>query len=533
MKNNTRKEVNREPDLSAAPAKHPRPFRGVIISGLILGFIFILYLFWNADQARQIQIKKDEQSEKERAQLIDKRKLEIERQKAIIKENIQKAQVALADTRWDNAEEHLLAVLAVDSSHEEAKGLLESVYVERRELDIIRTKTGFVNALSDQKPAVAEESLKKLRQLDLAEPELNSLSKQLSAFKSKLAKQRKKANEFYKQAQALDHGIYSAEAVELLQKATELHPQSGKITKLFNKMSAYTSIIHVPSDFPTIGEALASARPRDLIKIDSGTYKEALNITKPVRIKGVSNGNTRIECPSSEAPIISINAEAKGSSLSGLVLSHTGFDYSEERFSGITCLAKEVQISGCTVEGAAGHGIAGINGATLNISFCKITNSGWDGISIYGAGSRAGVKDTLCESSMQHGIQFWSGGSGSIVSCYALKNNYCGISITSPKTHSKVSMTTCSNNREAGILISNGQLDMERNSCYENLNSGIVARGSECQVSMTANVTKKNQEAGILIHQTVKVTKFADNISEQNLTHQIAKGKKRQEEKTD
>ena len=529
MKSNKRQKVDRDPDLGSQPATSP--FRGVIISGLLLGLIFIIYLFWNANQARkQENLEKEKQRielENERIRLekvaAEKKRAE---QKAFIASNLEKSRVALKETRWDDAEQSAIAILKLDSDHEAAKALLVDIKREKRDLDVIRAKTAIIKSLGKDDIKTAEQNLAAIKSLDPQNSEISSLTKRITIEKKRILARQKEANKFYSEALALDKGVYSDKAIDLLNKAKKLHPQSIQITELLTKMSGYNSVIKVPADHPTINAALNAARAGDLINVSAGVYKESLLIGQPIRIKGALGGKTIIECAGSESSVITIGADAQGTTLNGLVLKHKGFDYNLERYSGITCQAKGVVINACTIERSIGHGIAVIDGASAVISFCKIVNSGWDGISVYGEGSLANIKETLCENSFQHGIQFWKGGSGSITKSYTLKNNFCGISLSDLDTKVKIQSTVSSDNREAGILISNGATaEMTSNSCKENLNSGIVARGSKTVISMTGNQTTKNQEAGIMIHRVVKVTKFDQNISKDNVTHQIAKDK--------
>ncbi|MDC0088110.1 right-handed parallel beta-helix repeat-containing protein [Akkermansiaceae bacterium] len=512
MNNNKRKDVNRDPDLIIVGAKPKRPFRGVILSGLILGALFIAYYFWSAEQTRKIEEQQRiEQEAKLRA--------------AIIAENAAKAQDALAENRLDDAEALMVSSLELDKSNVAANDLLLEVRKKKLDREIANEQSNFTLSLDKKDVKGTEGSLEKLKALDPENPDLNNFSNQLVALKGQVAEDKKEARNIFLEALALDKGVYSGEAITLLKKAEILDPESKDVSQLLKKMSDYTTIIKVPSDFATIGEALDAARPRDLIEVGAGVYKESLIITKPVYIKGLGEGKSIIEGSDEGSSIIYIGAEATGTTISGFSMKHTVFDYSDERLSGITCQAKIVEINACIIEQSMGHGIAVIDGADISISSCKITGSGWDGISVYGQGSKAYIKDTRCDGNMQHGIQLWNGGSGTVIKSFTMKNNFCGILVDSPDSNIKIESSGCSNNREAGILVSSGTVEMNSNSCHENINSGIVARGDKSSISMTANSTTKNQEAGIMIHQVVTVTKFDANVSEKNVTHQIAKAK--------
>ena len=66
---------------------------------------------------------------------------------------------------------------------------------------------------------------------------------------------------------------------------------------LFNivaTVKANPTIIHVPTDYPTISDAIGNATAGDTILVDSGTYNEAVNIDKPLNITSVNGPGATI-----------------------------------------------------------------------------------------------------------------------------------------------------------------------------------------------------------------------------------------------
>jgi len=65
----------------------------------------------------------------------------------------------------------------------------------------------------------------------------------------------------------------------------------------------------VPTNFPTIGEAVRAAAPGDVIRLRSGTYKEAVHLSVPLTLRGdLGNpGSVIVQAPSFLTPAISVN----------------------------------------------------------------------------------------------------------------------------------------------------------------------------------------------------------------------------------
>lgn len=432
------------------------------------------------------------------------------------------SQAALEAGRWDEAEKLAKSVLVQSPDNETAKRKIQIINEGRRKQEISLKMMAITDALDKGDLLVARQALEALKKSDPENPNVSTFLNRIESKAAAIRKRHAKAAEIYQQALKLDTGEYSPEAMTLLEDARRLHPESEKILALHKKMGAYTRAISVPVDYPTIAKAIEAARPRDLIRVAPGTYKESLNIEKPIRLEGSADGKTILELPAEQAGFITITETAGGTRISGFEFKHLGFDHSLDRYSGITIQAKKVTISSCNIDHSAGHGIAVIDGASAKISGCQITNCGWDGISVYGKGSSAEVIDTLSQGNLQQGLGFWLGGSGSVMNSRFMKNGLCGIVAMSKETKVTITSNTCSSNREAGILISDAvTADLTSNLCEKNLLSGIVARSAGTSVNLINNVAKANREAGILTHRDVKVGKFENNRASGNTSQQI------------
>jgi len=69
------------------------------------------------------------------------------------------------------------------------------------------------------------------------------------------------------------------------------------LVPLFRGIAQDTTIIHVPYDYGTIGEALGSAPDRAIIEITAGDYRESLLIERPVTLRSDSAGEVTLSGP--------------------------------------------------------------------------------------------------------------------------------------------------------------------------------------------------------------------------------------------
>lgn len=432
------------------------------------------------------------------------------------------SQAALEAGRWVEAEKLARSVLKIDPENTAAKRKLEIIAEGKHKQEVSLKMIAITEAVEAGEIPQARKAMEELRKLDPQNSNLLGYAKRIDQANAAIREQKEKAVALLETARKLDNGEFSARAMALLAEARKLDPSNTEISDLHSKMSAYTRAINVPTDYPTISKALEAARPRDLIRIAPGVYKEALEITHTIRLEGSADGKTIIELPVTADSLITIEAEAKGTLISGLTLKHKGFDHSPDRFSGITVMAQKVTIAACTIDHSAGHGIAVLEGGSATITGCEISNCGWDGISVYGKGSQVTTRDTKSHDNIQHGLAFWKNGSGNVENSNMSKNGLCGILTMGAEVKATISGTICSRNREAGILLSDGvTATLNANRCDKNLLSGIVARGKNTTVDMTNNITTGNHEAGILTHRGVKIGKFENNKSTGNTSRQI------------
>ena len=81
-----------------------------------------------------------------------------------------------------------------------------------------------------------------------------------------------------------------------------------------------------------------------------------------------------------------------------------------------------MRIEDVHVENGSGHGIAVINGGRSTMQSVRVIKSGWDGLAVYGKGSRAIVDESRFDQNLHHGVDAWNGGSVQVRKSRFLKN---------------------------------------------------------------------------------------------------------------
>lgn len=432
------------------------------------------------------------------------------------------SQTAMEAGQWDEAVQLAQSVLDRHPDNKQAQLKLKIIAEQRRLKEVEAMVNSIAKHLDSKQIAEAQKKLIQLNQKAPSHSAIVGFKHQIAALLVEIQNRQQKAEKLLAQAQALDDGNYSAQAIAWLDEAMRLDSGNPVIPALHEKMSRYTRTLSVPQDFPSISDALASARPRDRIVLSPGIYAESVRLEIPVRIEGSPEGGSILELPATESALMTITPTASGSLLSNLTLRHKGFDLDQQRSSALIIQGAKVTINACRVEGAAGHGIAVIAGAQATITGCKVSRSGWDGISVYGKGSRADVLDSYSQENLHHGVEFWKGGYGKVSNSRILANGLCGVLAMSPGTQVEIKTTLCGRNRSAGILISDGvAAKLLAVRCDGNLLSGVAARGHGTAISVINSVANSNKEAGILVYSEVQRHEFSDNKAAGNKHRQI------------
>lgn len=335
-----------------------------------------------------------------------------------------------------------------------------------------------------------------------------------------MAERRGKAHSLYEEAQALDEGVYSAEALEKVREAMRLHRQP-EYQALYEKLSDYRRVLKVPGGFKTIAEAVAAARPNDTIRLAEGTYEEALVFERQVSLEGAGKDKTVIVFPAARASVITVGEGVENGRISGLSLRQTGFALGKERFPILAVRKGLLSVEDCHLQKGSGHGIAVLDGAKVRLRDVRVSQCGWDGLAVQGDGSHAEVESSRFDANLHHGIDAWDGGTVSMRKSRCSGNGLAGAVLMSGGKPFLLEQCTMDANREVGVMISNGaSADLISNRVTVNLLGGIVARDSGTVVKLRGNQVSKNEKIGVMIDQHSTLEVFEKNVVEDNVGKQ-------------
>lgn len=185
---------------------------------------------------------------------------------------------------------------------------------------------------------------------------------------------------------------------------------------IFANPISRAAVLNVPSEFPTIQDAISAAAPGDTVRVAAGTYPENVAIERRITLDGA--GTETIICPPSGNGIV-IAASGLGSNLP---LSVRNFTIAACPGSGlhIDSEVNYLSLASVTVSNCASHGFEIHNSAVVtnlvltNCSFVGMTNS--TGIRIRGSVACLRLTDCRFEGNL-YGLQSVKGdGDGTFLS---------------------------------------------------------------------------------------------------------------------
>jgi nitrous oxidase accessory protein len=183
--------------------------------------------------------------------------------------------------------------------------------------------------------------------------------------------------------------------------------------------------IMVPEDYSTIGAAISRAAAGDTVLVQSGVYKENLQIDKPLTLRGQGSGSTVIVGAGGSAPSAVLVLTANGVTISGLTITSQSYRNTSQTAYGIWVEADNCTITGNTIEGTY-IGLWGATASSTTITQNTIMGSVKDGMRFY-----SGSQNTVSDNNIT-----WNAGSGAIVDGYqniitnnTLTGNFRGVGL--------------------------------------------------------------------------------------------------------
>lgn len=289
---------------------------------------------------------------------------------------------------------------------------------------------------------------------------------------------------------------------------------------LIMKGDMQVSVKHVPSEFPTINDALANSNPCDTILIDSGVFTNFGDTIIPpnlntIRIVGQGIDKTIIEgSANSDSVGIDISASSfvtienltvKGFKDNGVLVKSNNNVINKVRVmntelvfankDGIRIEGKYNTCIDCESmnNGADGIGVSGDNNYIIQ---CRVSNNNIDGIGI--SGSNNLIFNNIAENNTNIGDGIFSNSPSNLyIKNIARLNSDDGIDLES--SNNLLLYNLCSNNGNDGIEISSNNV-VWGNKVINNLNGISASQEDDNSNIINNNICTNNKEDGILIN---------------------------------
>lgn len=426
------------------------------------------------------------------------------------------AQSSLEAGQLTEAENYCDQVEEMQPDHpqlEEIRGMIRESRIKVRSLLMVRE---IEKALKEQNWEVAGRQLESLAKEQPEHAEIPGLRTRLETARKQAMENQAKAADLLAQARKLDQGVYSGEALSLLEEAVRLHP-TDEIKELYQRMSEYGKVLRVPSEHATIAAALKEAKANDRIFVENGSYTESLVVPAGVEIVGESREETIIEYPAVKAAVVAIGKGDRQARLASLTLRHQGLTNDEERFPVVAVEEGSLLMENVLVSRASGHGVAVVNGGKASLIFCRVEESGWDGISAKGKGTRVSLKHVTAEGNLHHGVDFWNGAAGEVSESKFLTNGRAGLAAIGSADQLKVNGSLSEGNREIGFYFS-AVTGAEVSECEARKNQlgGMIFERESKRVKIDQNRVTQNGKVGIVIEKGVELLSNSANVVEKN-----------------
>ena len=274
------------------------------------------------------------------------------------------------------------------------------------------------------------------------------------------------------------------------------------------KISAKASpdVIHVPTDFPTIQEAINHATDGDTIFVHNGTYYEHVILNKSVSLVGEYKDSTTID-GNETGSVISITAN--NVNINGFTIQNSG---PTDPDSGIYIISSGNNISHNTIA----NNLYGINlyySSNNVISGNNIYSNNNDGINLYYSSNNVISGNNVY--SNYKGINLYQS-SNNVISDNNASNNDCGIWICQLSSNNVISGNNVYSNNDGINLYYSSNNVISGNNVYSNY-KGIYLYYSSNSVISGNNVYSNND--GIYLYyssndNTIYHNNFLNNIGQ-------------------
>ena len=233
-----------------------------------------------------------------------------------------------------------------------------------------------------------------------------------------------------------------------------------------------------------IQDVINKASPGDTIIVKKGTYRENINISKKLMLRGENNPAVGVYGVQDNA--ITLNAN-------GIVLK--GFTATDSLCVGIYVNSSSNIIADCIVHGNTEYGIR-INSNNNTITRCAAMGNHWSGIDLANADNNS-ITDCTVNNNGEEGISLAESSDNVITDCIASGNGGIGIWLLDYSNNNTITDCAAGDNGEGGIDLVDSNNNVIRNCAVNgNIESGIWLLDSNNN-TITDCAINNNIETGI------------------------------------
>ncbi|MGW5050426.1 right-handed parallel beta-helix repeat-containing protein [Actinokineospora sp. NPDC004072] len=194
-----------------------------------------------------------------------------------------------------------------------------------------------------------------------------------------------------------------------------------------------------PDCFRTINDAIAAARPGDVVAVWPGEYQETVVLDREVRLSG-AGGAGEVRVSATRGPVLRLVAEH--AEVSGIVFAHEGAE------AAVDLLAGSLRIEECELRADSEVAVAARGGAELRAKDFQVRNPGGAGLLVFD-GARADLVGCALAEIGGTAVVARTGGTPKLVDC-VVSDAQGGVLIAD---HAGGSLTDCRVERIKGTAI--------------------------------------------------------------------------------
>ena len=173
--------------------------------------------------------------------------------------------------------------------------------------------------------------------------------------------------------------------------------------------------------------------------------------------------------------------------IKGLTLEHIGKSKKDIKFSGIDIDNSSVEISGCRIKDADGHGISLVNGSCSLVHDCTVESSGYMGAYVRDTGTSPTIRDNIFLGNTKYGVLFIKGGNGVVEKNVFEGNRDSGIVVMNGGANVTATANKCIENGRYGIYYGSGAKGKIENNTCEHNKCGMFVTGKKTNVLVRNN----------------------------------------------